>query len=393
MERIHILFLIDVLYSTYGGAEGVLSKIVRLLPRDRYRCSIATFATRADLVASDRFDCPVHLFPIRRTYDWCAFKTALQLSRLIRSEHVAILHTFFAASDLLGGVVARLSGCPIIVSSRRDMGYQRNVTHRVAYRLGRGLFDQVHAVAENVRLSHIRQDGLDPDKVKTIYNGVDLDDIDHAAVAPRSPELGLEGEGPVVACVANLRPIKGLETLVRTAAIVCRDIPQARFVVAGALNDTDYLRKLTNLAEQIHVTEQIRYIGLRTDVPSILKVCDLFYLPSRSEGLSNALLEAMACGLPCVATDVGGNSELIDEGRSGYLVPADNADSAAERILTLLKNRPLAARMGQAGRKIVESKFTVQAMMIRLTELYDELLGEAGIHAGRPDTQAVCAIR
>ena len=112
---------------------------------------------------------------------------------------------------------------------------------------------------------------------------------------------------------------------------------------------------------------------------NLLKASDVFCLPSRSEGLSNALLEAMACRLPCVATDVGGNPEAVIDGLTGFLVPAENPEALAARILTLLRNRDSAQRMGQASRRLVESKFTVQHMIHRLAFLYNELLRERGL--------------
>jgi glycosyltransferase involved in cell wall biosynthesis len=373
--RVHILFLSDVLYGTFGGAEGVLFRMTRLLPPDRYRCSIATFASRANLVAKDCFPCPVHLLPLRRTYDWQAIKVALQLSAFIRSERVSIVHTFFPISDLFGGMIARLSGCPILISSRRDMGFQRTVLHRIGYRIGRGLFDQVHTVSDRVRLRHIEDDGLRPEKVVTVHNGVDLAAIDSAPVAELSG-WGVPRGSRVITLVANIRRVKGIDVMVETAAIVCRRFPDARFLVVGGVQESDYMRQVAELAERLHVTENIIFAGRHLEVPSILKACDVFYLPSRSEGLSNALLEAMACRLPCVATDVGGNAEVVAHGQSGYLTPAEDAGQAAKRIIELLQEPSLAAQMGLAGRRTVETRFTVQLMIGKLTELYEGLMAD-----------------
>lgn len=379
MEPIHILFLIDVLYSTHGGAEGILWKMTQLLPPDRYRCSIATFAADTDRVVAGSFNCPVHLFPIQRIYDWNALKTAFRLARLIRAEHVSIAHTFFPASDLFGGLIARVSGCPIVVSSRRDMGFQRSAIHRVAYRLAAGgLFDQVHAVGDGVRLRHIQQDRLDPEKVVTVHNGVDLDEIDRLRKRRCPSDFAAERATPVIICVANIRPVKALDVLVRTAAIVCREVSRARFLVVGAVGDAGYMQQVREIARSLNVSENVTFMGASAEVPSLLDASDIFYLPSRSEGLSNAMLEAMACALPCVATDVGGNRELVEDGRTGYLVPADDPEAAAQKILILLRDRQLATRMGRVGRRVVEFRFSVQEMISRLTELYDGLLRGLG---------------
>ena len=374
MEQIHILFLIDLLYSTYGGAEGVLWKMTHLLPRDRYRLSIATFATCPDRVVADSFDCPVHLLPIRRAYGWQALSAAVRLSKLIRSERVSIVHSFFATSDLIGGAVAKLSGCPILISSRRDMGFQRSALQRLAYRLASGMFDQIHTVSESVRYWHIRQDRLAPEKVVTVYNGVDLDSIDSAREGLRLSDLGIDGDGPVIVCVANVRPVKAMEVLVATAAVVCRALPKAEFLVIGQVLDGVYMQRVLELARQLNVAQHITFAGSSRNVAAVLKACDLFYLPSHSEGLSNAMLEAMACGLPCVATDVGGNAELVEHGSTGYLISDGDAQAAAQRILHLLRNRNQARRMGHAGRKIVGNMFSQEAMIDRLVELYEGLL-------------------
>lgn len=376
MERPHILYLIDVLASTHGGAEGILLNIARMLP-DRYRCSVATFSPDPAIVPVGLFPCPVHLFPIRRTYDWRAIKEAARLFRLMRRERYSIVHTFFPASDLLGGLVARLAGCPLLISSRRDMGLLRSSAHWIAYRAASPLYDQIHAVSENVRLFHIEKDRLNPAKVITVPNGVDLDGIDTVPASHFRRELSLAG-APLVVCVANIRPVKGIDQLVRTAAIVRESVPEARFLVIGAVQDEAYFSAVRQSASQLGVSKSVVFAGARTDVPAVLKDCNVFHLPSRSEGMSNAMLEAMACALPCVATDVGGNGELIADQRCGYLTPGNDPEAAADRIIRLLQNPALAARMGRDGRQIVETRFSLTAMMNHLTGLYDALLANTG---------------
>jgi len=119
----HVLFLIDRFPERMGGAEGALWRTTKLLPRHRYRCSVATFAidTRFGDVRP-LFDCPFHVFPLERTYGWSALRTAFRIANMIRREKISIVHTFFSTSDLWGGLIAKLSGCPVLISSRRDMG-------------------------------------------------------------------------------------------------------------------------------------------------------------------------------------------------------------------------------------------------------------------------------
>src|SRR6185503_12747100 len=381
-----VLFLIDRLHSIEGGAEGAVHKLCRFLPAHGFQCSVATFWAGEGV--ERQFPCPVHLFPIGRTYDWTALRNARTFAHLLRSEQVKIVHTFFPASDLWGGFVARLSGCPILVSSRRDMGILRLRKHELPYRLVNRLFDQVQAVSEKVREFCILQDHFPPDRVATVYNGVDLDAIDDAVPAGRS-ELVADSNAPVVVTVANMRFVKGIDVLVNAAARVRERIPEAILVViGGALEEPSCAERVNAAVVQLGLAQNFKFLGTRTDVASLLKSSEVFCLPSRSEGMSNALLEAMACGLPCVATDVGGNAEVVTEGGSGFLVPNEDADALAARIVTLLQDRQRAQRMGQEGRRLVESKFTVRHMIERLTFLYRGLLRDRGLLPSSDSTHA-----
>jgi glycosyltransferase involved in cell wall biosynthesis len=376
----HVLFLFDQLRCLDGGAEGALLKIVQLLPADRYRASVATFWTPRDNGFLCRFPCPVHVFPLDKTYGLAAARVALKLRHLIRSERVQIVQTFFATSDLWGGLVTKASGCPVLVSSRRDMGFTRTRMHRAAYRLMAPLFDQVHTVSDAVRDATIREDRVRPERVVSIPNGVDL-----AAIPPprdaafARSAFGLGGASHVIADVGTVKPVKGFDTLARAAAIVCREYPKAMFVVVGRIPKDGYIDELRALVRSLGLTENFRFTGHFDNVFPVLQMCDVFCHLSRTDGLSNALLEAMACGLPCIVSRAGGNPEVMEEGRSGFVIPAGEPEAAAERILTLLGSRDRARRMGQRGREIVERDFTAEAMVRGLVRLYDGLLAAKGL--------------
>ncbi len=369
-----VLFLIDELCSL-GGAEGALLRTVRLLPPDRYQCLVATFRVNPKLEILGEFPCPLHVFPLRKTYDWNALRTALRLRRLIRSENVAIVHSFFETSDLWGGPVAKLSGCRVLVSSRRDMGILRSPKHRFAYRVLSPLFDQVQTVSEEVRRFSILEDGLDPGKVVTLYNGIDVERIAAANGTERlRASLDLGGASPLVVTVGGIRRVKGMDIFIRAAALVCKEFPRAAFLVAGEVREPEHFQELQRLARELGVASNVRFLGACGEVFSLLKMCDVFCLTSRSEGFSNALLEAMACGLPCIATRVGGNGEALEEGRSGFLTPSESPQIVAERILTLLRQPALARDMGRAARETVAARFTDRVMIEELVKLYDRLL-------------------
>jgi glycosyltransferase involved in cell wall biosynthesis len=370
-EPAHVLFIIDEL-CRLGGAEGALLRMIRLLPPEKYRASLVTF--RLDPKVFPDFPCPFYLLPLRRTYDANAVKVGLKLRNLIRSQNVAIAHTFFETSDLWAGPIARLSGVPILISSRRDLGILRSSKHHLAYRFVNRFFDRVLAVSEEVRTYCLQHDGLSPQKVQTLYNGIELDQVESTRASVSAADLGCEAASHLIITTANVRRIKGLDVLLRAAAIVQREFPRAAFLIAGGILEPEYFRELEDLMRSLALSDTVKFLGARNDVMPLLAASDVFCLPSRSEGFSNALVEAMACGLPCVATRVGGNAEALADGESGFIVDADAPEPLAERLLTLLRDPELRRRMGQCGRETVERRFSAHSMITQLTGVYDELL-------------------
>jgi glycosyltransferase involved in cell wall biosynthesis len=372
-----ILFMTDLLCreNELGGAERVLLRILKSLPRERYSPRVITFRLDEGSQIADLLGCPLHVLPLDRTYGWGALRVARSIRKIVHSYGIQITHTFHETSDLWGGVIAKMSGCPILVSSRRDMGIQRQKKHRLAYKLLGRYFDQVQTVSEEVRRFSIREDGLEPRRVVTIHNGIDVPNQFAGSERPAlRAQFGLSPTCPLVVSVGNIRHVKGVDILLRTAAKVCEVMPDAMFVIAGEHLEPRYAEELTKLVAQLGMASRFRFLGGLDDVTSLLHCADVFCLLSRSEGLSNALLEAMACALPCVATRVGGNSEVVIEGKTGYLVDRENVDRAATSLLQLLQSPSLARRMGFEGRKVVEQEFTTETMMRSLLESYQQLL-------------------
>src|ERR1700739_4687890 len=219
------------------------------------------------------------------------------------------------------------------------MGCFRSTKHIVGYRVVNNLVDQVQAVSDKVRDSCIKSDGLDPHKVVTLHNGIELERF--AAVngtAGLREKLNIGLNVPVITTIANLRPVKGIDILIRAAAIVCKEFPQARFIVVGEVIDRNCLVELRTLIRTLRLENNMLFWGRSDDVLSILILSTLFCLLSRSEGFSNAILEAMATGLPCVVTDVGGNREVVEDDQNGFLVPSEDPETAAARNLMLLRH-------------------------------------------------------
>jgi len=378
LRPIHVLYLVDQLRET-GGAERMLLNTVRLLPRDRFRCSVVTFKIDSKLALFKDFPCSLYLYPLQRTYDWNALRVALKLRRLIRSQDVAIVHTFFETADLWGGFVAKLSDHLALISNRRDMGIMRSGKHHVGYRLMNRYYDLVLAVSDEVRTFCIEHDHVAPNRVVTLRNGLDLEKIQVSNGADElRNSLALAGASHLIVTVGHIRKVKGLDVFVRAAAQVCREFPRAFFLVVGGITEPQCYQELQELVVKLNLQHNVRFLGDLENVFPLLQICDVFCLLSRSEGFSNALIEAMACRLPCVATRVGGNGEALEDRHSGFLVANEDAHGAAESIMTLLRDPIQAKKMGQAGQRIVARKFTSRAMIDELVRLYESVLAARG---------------
>jgi len=375
----HILYVIDQICQL-GGAERVLLEMIRRLPPDHFRCSVVTFQTEPGLKALQNVSSSLRVLPLRRTYDINAIRTALLLRDLIRRENVSIVHTFFETSDLWAAPIARLSGCPVIVSSRRDAGILRTRKHHLAYPIVNRLFDRVLTVSEEVRSYALYHDHLHPERVETLYNGVDLEMLDAKAAEDSARlSLGLKSTSLVVSTLANIRYVKGIDVLARAAARVCAACPDAVFLAVGGVLEPETFRKLQALVDSLGIKDNFRFLGTMSNPFPVLAASDVFCLPSRSEGFSNALIEAMGSRLPCVATRVGGNAEALTEGVNGFLVESEDADAMGDRLLRLLRDPKLRRGMGQAARQTVELQFSMNAMMTRLTGIYQELLAAKNV--------------
>jgi L-malate glycosyltransferase len=363
----HVLLVVDQFSETFGGGERIALKLAALLPIYGYRVSILTFFVHPRCIELESAPCPIYVLPLQRTYDLSAFRAALALRHFLKLERIVIVQTFFESSDLWAGLVTKLMSDAKLIWSRRDMGILRGRKHDIAYKLMSGTPDAVFAVSEQVRQHGITVDGIPSNRVLTIYNGLDVEGWS----APRR-EIG-DGKF-VVATLGNIRKVKGHDVFIRAAASVVRAFPNVSFMIAGEVLEPDYFKELRELVRDLNLTDHFTFRSGVTDIREYLSAVDVFVLPSRSEGFSNAIIEAMAASLPVVATDVGGNAEAIKDGVSGFIIPSEDDAALSDAITRFLSDPSKAKEMGVAGRGLVVEKFTIAAMMQQITNVYSSLL-------------------
>jgi glycosyltransferase involved in cell wall biosynthesis len=368
----HVLLVLDQFPKTLGGGERIVLKLATLLPQYGYRASILIFSVHPEsaILALTSPPCPIYLLPLQRTYDLTALRSALDLSTFIRQQQVQIVQTYFESSDLWAGFVTKIMSNAKLIWSRRDMGILRARKHRLAYRLMAGVPDAVFAVSEQVRRYSIEVDRINPARVQTIYNGLDLRDWDTASRAATPSDRLL------ITTVGNIRRVKGHDVFIKAAASIVPHFPNVSFSIAGDVLEPDYFAELQALVRHLNLSDRFHFAGGVTDVRQHLFAAKIFVLPSRSEGFSNAIIEAMAVSLPVVATNVGGNAEAVKDGFTGFLVPPDDPAALAAAISRLLSDPSQAKAMGAAGKAIVAENFTTEAMMTRIASAYQKLLSK-----------------
>lgn len=370
----HIIHRLDV-----GGLENGLVNLINRIPAERYRHAIICMTEYADF--HRRLTNPavsLHALHKREGKDPGAY---FRLWRLLRRLRPTIVHSRNLSAQE-GAVIAALAGVPWRVHGEhgRDIHDLDGKTRKYLW-LRRFCQPFVHRyipLSQDLERWLHETVGVPSTKIVQLYNGVDSKRF-HPPMAGRGvlPRSGFVPQhGIVIGTVGRLEQVKDQLTLVRAFAELLRLAPAwadlVRLVLVG---DGSTRMRLETETAALGVADKVWITGNRDDVPAMMAAMDIFVLPSVSEGISNTILEAMATGLPVIATRVGGNPELIQEGTTGLLVPPSDPLAMAKAILEYLEAPQLMLQHGEAGRQRVETMFSMQAMVARYLEIYDQLSG------------------
>jgi glycosyltransferase involved in cell wall biosynthesis len=367
---INVLYVIDQL-SALGGGERAMIRMIRA-HSPRFNPQVLTFREDIHPEAKQQLAVPIHVIPLVQTGSIEGLRAALSIRALILSERIHIVHTFFETSDLFAGFVAKLAGVKVLISSRRDMGILRSRKHQIAYRIVGRLCSKVLTVSEAVRKQVLGKDRLDPERVTTLYTGIHFP---HPQSIESIPDvrrrIGIPHGVPIVLTVAHILPWKRHADFLRMAARLHEKFLEAQFVVAGSANDRALFMELLSLRESLGLRDHVHFLGEVDFVNSLYRAASVFCLLSESEGLPNVVLEAMAAGVPVVATNAGGTTEVVVDGQTGYLTEVGCPEEAAERVDQLLRSPELRRNMSMVARTRVESLFSIERMMSTLERIYE----------------------
>ncbi len=359
-----------------GGAEGQLVHLARGLAGSAYEPSVACLSEvaepHASLLRSEGV--PVTVLPRRKNRDLGRVRA---LADLLRKSRADLVHAFLVGANAYAYAASRLAGVPRLVASSRTSMPARNAA---SWLIHAWVFNHASAVITNSRFvrdftaSHY---GVPAARIRVVPNGVDPAPF-RAAVEAASRVRGDWGVGEadvLIGTLGRLSREKNLELFVEMAARLAREHAGLRFAIIG---DGPHRGAVESAVRRTAPDGSVILTGARADVPEVLSALDVFVMTSDTEGLPNAVMEAMAAGLPVVATRVGGVHELVTDGETGRLVPPRRLDPLLEAVRPLLTDAALRRRIGEAGRSRIAAEFGLERMIAGTKTVYEEVLAGLG---------------
>lgn len=358
----NILFLSTHLNT--GGISSYLDTLSRGLMKKGHRVWIAT--SGGNLVESLKESGVKHITLNIRTkseLDCRIYFSLLAVSRMIKKNKIDVIHAQTRVTQVMAACLNKLSGKPFVSTCH---GFFKP-------RLSRRMFpcwgERVIAISEAV-YEHLQKDfHVDSKRIVLIKNGIDLESFPLLTTQMKEMKrraFGLDNQ-PTIGIMARLSSVKGHDVLIEAMRMVVAQFPQAKLLIVG---EGRLERKLKEMVREFKLSENVVFYPVVNQSSDMLSLFDIFVMPSRQEGLGLSVMEAQAAGLPVVASKVGGLPSLIEDGRTGLLVPPDNPNVLAEAILLLLRNKDKAKEMGTRARDFIQKEFSSERMEEETVEVY-----------------------
>lgn len=353
----------------WGGQERrIVSEMVGMQARGhelallcRPHCLIRGHAERAGI--------ETFCLPMRGSAD---ISSILQMAWWLRHRRTEVVNTHSGVDTWIGSLAAKLARTPALVRTRHlDLPLKRTAANFVHF-----LPDRVITCGERTRKRLIEDCGFPATTVVSVPTGIDFEIfMPTAAPAVIRGRLGFTAEERLILMVGVIRGVKRHEVALRAFEILTRKEPSARLLIAG---DGPMLEDMKALATHLNIAPHVQFLGFRDDVADLMAAADVLLLTSRSEGVPQAITQAMGLGLPVIATEVGGVPELISHGETGVLVPPENPEAAAAGLLRLLSDIDLARRLATAAKQRARSRHSVRAMLDNVERVYRDIATEKG---------------
>jgi glycosyltransferase involved in cell wall biosynthesis len=370
-----IIWMIDRLGP--GGAEQLMPTILTNLVKEGFNIRVCVLRVRHENPIAhelERLGLPVDLVLVpnlRHPFN------LFRILRYLRKHHPQILHTQLEFSDILGTIAAKLLGIPCVSTLHTLDIYEekKSATWRLKLRwfVLRNYCDKILAVSNKTRRHHLEGGRLGEKKVITLYNGLDISRFkkpDESIQHEVRQSLNLPPIRQIMITVAVLREPKGIQYMLKALPAILDKNPNSHYLIVG---DGDYGASLRDLAAGLALHEHVTFAGRRTDIPALLSIGDVFVLPTLKDALPTVLIEALAAGIPIVASNVGGVPEIVEDGVNGLLVSPENPAELTRACLQILQNREFASQIIQAGNAFVQQRFNISVQIDQLIRIYEEV--------------------
>ena len=362
----------------FGGMERVIADLCRCADSRRYRFTVCCLNVRGPL--ADEVEAGgIPVLYCQNQTRLGKYMRPFELGRLLRRERVDILHTHNTTAFIDGLIGARLAGVPIMIHTDHCKNYPIERRWMIAENIASRLVDKVVAVSQHTREELLHYEGLPPNKVTVIHNGINQrPPIGIAGTAALRREFGIGPGQFVVGTVGRLEQQKGLDLLLASVPAVAAAHPDVRFMIVGggALE-----AELKEQARALRILDRVIFTGWRADAVALIEMFDCFVQTSNYEGLPMVLLEAMSLAKPIIACSVGGVPEVVEHEQTGLTVNSRDAAEFARVVLRLIGDSEMTMRFGRLARARYEESFTAQAMASRYQQLYEQFLDQKKVQA------------
>ena len=385
MSPIKVLYVLDAFEggARTGGTEAQLIELLSRLDRRRFSPQVAVFRSTGWTESGDAFPCPSRVLGVGKLRDPRSAVRLLGLAGLVRREGVQLVHVLLNDASIVAPFFCRLGGARVIVS-RRDMGFWYTPGILAALRVSNVFVERIVANSQAVRRNVHARERYPASRVDVVYNGHNPARFAAPAASGLRERLGIGPADPIVGAVANLNPWKRHTDLLQAFARVRDRHPRTRLLLVGS---GELQQTLEDEAQRLGIAGAVHFLGATADVVSIVKHFTIGVLCSESEGLSNAVIEYMTCGKPSICTSVGGNSEVIVDGETGFLIPPGDVAVLTDRLDRLLSDPALAEAMGDRAR-CAAGVLTSDRMAAQHMDLYERVAATRPLSLHNRNAQA-----
>ena len=375
-QKIKIVFIMDFIFNITGGTENQIIKILNNLDDNKFEKTLLCLKNTPWLNEnSDNIDCKVLSlnYNVNNHLDPKNFLVFIKLVNLIKNINPDIVITFFPTSYMIGVIAAKIAGIKKILSTRRDYGLWLNKKNKIPLKIANFFLSGIITNSELVKELVIKKEKIDFNKINVIYNGITINNSPQNTndLHLFSKKLKIPIDKKIIGIVAGLRPMKNHQTLFKAGTILKSKRSDIIYLIVG---DGARREELKSLVKQLGLSNNVYFLGWQKNIKKVLNLFNIGINCSGNEGLSNAIMEYMAYGIPCIVSDSGGNTELIKDQINGLVFKTKDEIDLAEKILLLLDNKNLQNQFKSKSKEIINTQFSINTMVTKYEKYFLDLM-------------------